>query len=174
MRPTSQHLSAKEALLRRGLLRCSTCRAEKETDQFGRKADGFAEKQPHCKDCVNAKNRQYSAKPDAVAKKLEYQRRRRAAGYRPSPETQRRSTLGRYGIAPADYDRMLAEQGGLCAICGSDDPQTRAGGFFHVDHCHTTGAVRGLLCGSCNPALGAFQDSEAVLLAAIEYLRRAS
>lgn len=65
-----------------------------------------------------------------------------------------------------EYDRRLNEQGGGCAICGVF-PAERA---LAVDHDHNTGEVRGLLCFSCNTALGAFHDSVALLEAAIDYL----
>ncbi len=71
--------------------------------------------------------------------------------------TRRRAALRRYGITPEDYDRMLAEQGGACAICSSYDPRAR-GGNFHVDHNHETGEVRALLCGPCNVAIGMLQE----------------
>lgn len=59
----------------------------------------------------------------------------------------------RYGITLADYDAMLAAQGGGCAICGSKKSGPK-GFCFAVDHCHKTGAVRGLLCNKCNSNLG--------------------
>lgn len=74
-----------------------------------------------------------------------------------------------YGITPERYDTMLAAQGGHCAICPAKEPGGR-GKFFHVDHDHTTGKVRGLLCHRCNTALGLFQDSPAALKLAIKYL----
>jgi len=78
-----------------------------------------------------------------------------------------------YGITLEDYEDMYAEQEGLCAICGGE-------GFLMkdchsiklvVDHCHHTGAVRGLLCHNCNRALGLLKDSETSLRAAINYLK---
>lgn len=57
-----------------------------------------------------------------------------------------------YGITVADYDRMLANQGGGCGICQTTESKGR--GRFHVDHDHKTGKVRGILCHSCNTALG--------------------
>jgi hypothetical protein len=80
-----------------------------------------------------------------------------------------------YGITLADYDRMLAEQGGACRICGSTDPQAPVGkkngvSYFNVDHCHETGAVRGLLCFQCNVGLGKFKDDPDLLLRAAQYL----
>lgn len=71
----------------------------------------------------------------------------------------------RYGLTPEHYEALLSAQGGRCAICGG-----RPTGNLHVDHDHNTGKVRGLLCGRCNPALGAFQDSPRILLAAVRYL----
>ena len=75
-----------------------------------------------------------------------------------------------YGITLEQYDQMLEDQGGVCAICGTDDP--RGMGRFPVDHCHDTGQVRGLLCNLCNQALGMFKDDPQLLLTAVSYLRR--
>ena len=69
-----------------------------------------------------------------------------------------------------DYDRLLAEQEGVCAVC--QGPHVGSGGRFHVDHDHETGVVRGLLCGPCNTGLGQFKDSSLVLSQAMNYLRK--
>ncbi|HUW09593.1 MAG TPA: endonuclease VII domain-containing protein [Anaerolineae bacterium] len=74
-----------------------------------------------------------------------------------------------YGLSLADYDAILADQGGGCAICGAL-PGDDAKGRLHVDHDHETGQVRGLLCGNCNHALGSFRDSIALMRSAIAYL----
>jgi Recombination endonuclease VII len=73
--------------------------------------------------------------------------------------------LRRYGISRAEYDALLAKQGGACAIC-----RKRAKGRLCVDHCHVTGMVRGLLCNECNCALGYLKDDQASLVAALAYL----
>lgn len=73
----------------------------------------------------------------------------------------------RYGITVEDYDKMLAEQNGVCAICEKKDKRRLA-----VDHCHKTGTVRGLLCSSCNISVGRFDDNPDTLKRAIEYLQR--
>jgi len=75
-----------------------------------------------------------------------------------------------YGITQDDFQRMLVEQGGVCAICRKDDPGGRHG-EFHVDHCHDTGTVRGLLCDACNRMLGFARDNSRTLNRAGEYLR---
>lgn len=73
-----------------------------------------------------------------------------------------------YGITQVDYDRMLEKQAGLCAICHGP-PVGKP--FLLVDHCHTTGKVRGLLCQSCNVGMGHFRDDPGRLEAAAMYLR---
>lgn len=65
---------------------------------------------------------------------------------------------------------MLVRQGGVCAICGG--PPDGRWKRFHVDHCHKTGRVRGLLCRKCNNGLGNFGDSVETMRKAIAYLRR--
>jgi len=77
----------------------------------------------------------------------------------------------KYGMTVADYDRMLSDQEGGCAICGDDGQAGRWAGLLHVDHCHSTGAVRGLLCESCNLALGKFKDDPRLLRRAAEYIQ---
>ncbi len=59
------------------------------------------------------------------------------------------------GVTDADYERLLSEQGGTCALCPTK-PKTRR---LHVDHDHATGKVRGLLCYRCNRALPAGLDA---------------
>lgn len=118
-------------------------------------------------------------------RKLAQQRERRwAAG----PDATRASHLWRkYRITPDDYDAMREQQGGRCAICGTheDAITTSRGGRprvdgtpaadnfkLVVDHCHTTGRVRGLLCNACNFLVGKAGEREGVLYAAAEYLKR--
>jgi hypothetical protein len=74
----------------------------------------------------------------------------------------------RHGITAADYARLLAEQGGVCAICGKK-PGRRS---LAIDHEHGNGRIRGLLCDSCNIAIGMLKDDPHILENAIRYLRR--
>ena len=84
----------------------------------------------------------------------------------------RRANLKRYyGITLEDYERMLASQDGLCAICRRDDPKRKDKAFaLSVDHCHETGLVRGLLCSSCNFGIGQFQHDTTLIASALDYL----
>lgn len=80
-------------------------------------------------------------------------------------EYQRNKRLEKYGITADDYDQMLKEQNGLCAIC-KGPPDTRWK-MLAVDHCHESLAVRGLLCMVCNTMLGRLENN---LFSVINYL----
>lgn len=73
-----------------------------------------------------------------------------------------------YGITLEQYNQMLEDQDGVCAICGK--PDEVEGRRMAVDHNHDTGEVRGLLCGTCNRGLGNFQDNIEMLEKAKDYL----
>lgn len=79
-----------------------------------------------------------------------------------------------YGLSQEQHDVLFAQRGGKCWIC--EEPETSRDGAsgkvraLAVDHCHETGAVRGLLCRRCNQAIGMFRDSPDLLGKAIQYL----
>lgn len=70
----------------------------------------------------------------------------------------------RYNISLSDYESMYEKQNGKCAICLIDSNS------LHVDHCHKTNKIRGLLCGNCNKALGLLKDNTDNFLRAMDYL----
>ncbi len=72
-----------------------------------------------------------------------------------------------FGITPAEYESLLTQQNNSCAICKREEP---TGYGWHVDHCHTTKKVRGILCSMCNQGLGLFQDNTSSLKEAVKYL----
>ena len=69
-----------------------------------------------------------------------------------------------YGLSPADYEQMLEDQNYRCFLCGKKAKLV-------VDHDHSSGETRSLLCYKCNSGLGAFDDSPDLLHEAVEYLR---
>lgn len=79
----------------------------------------------------------------------------------------RRKPKNKPQISPIEFDRLLVEQRGLCAIC---DGENRSGHRLAADHDHKTGHIRGLLCHRCNTAIGLLRDDLALLRAAIDYL----
>ncbi len=73
-----------------------------------------------------------------------------------------------YGITREERDALFAAQGFKCAVCRTDDPGAKRD--WNVDHCHSTGRVRGVLCHNCNVALGLLHDNKQTLANAILYL----
>lgn len=93
--------------------------------------------------------------------------------YRANPErsnaNKRRNNLkSLYGLSQSEYDDLVRAQHGVCAICGNGRE-----GRLHVDHDHSNGKVRGLLCNRCNRAVGLLGDDPTILRKAISYLLRA-
>lgn len=82
----------------------------------------------------------------------------------------KRHLLVSYGLTLEEYETLLTQQQGLCAICRRPSPATDRGGRLAVDHDHKTGEVRGLLCTSCNTGLGAFREDPDLFMAAVQYL----
>jgi hypothetical protein len=85
-----------------------------------------------------------------------------------------RAVALKYEITEAEYLAMATMQAGGCAICGrkSIGGKSQRIKYLSVDHCHSTGQVRGLLCHSCNTGLGMFGDSPERMRLAIAYLER--
>jgi len=132
------------------------------------------------KEEFNSRQIEYYAKhkKEICARQTKYQREHPAAQrgcqarYRAGhkQEVARRSRerqlMKKYGLSPEDYNKMVTLQKGLCAIC--KHPPNK--GNLFIDHNHSTGKVRGLLCHKCNIALGHVDNSVATLRAVIKYL----
>lgn len=135
---------------------CTTCNTTKPLSDFGL----LRGKPRHlCKECRKIESKEWYAKNKdkkrEISKKYKHIKK----------DKDLQST---YGITLEEYYKMLAEQGHSCKICGtSKDKLKRA---LCVDHCHTTGKVRGLLCDTCNRSLGMLKDSADILKRAIKYL----
>lgn len=82
----------------------------------------------------------------------------------------RQISLARRKITQEEYDFMYAKQKGCCAICGKHESNVLRN-RLNIDHCHSTGKIRGLLCHHCNAALGHLEDSIDNLTTAISYLK---
>lgn len=112
-----------------------------------------------CKLCTNEQNR-------------DRKRKQREAGTLPGLQGaayhRDYSLRKKYGLDSASVNAMLTEQGG-CDICRTDDPGGRG---WCVDHDHSTGSVRSILCNSCNTGIGMLKDDPAILRTAADYLDR--
>lgn len=120
-------------------------------DKFYPRNDQPGKYTSHCKRCIVKGNRaRWERDPDEAS-------RRQKASMR----------AFRYGITAAEYNALVHEQDGRCAICREPPKGSRG---LHIDHDHATGRVRGLLCGPCNMGVGQFRDSDDLLNNAITYL----
>lgn len=138
---------------------CVKCGIEKPLSSFPIRKDRRTVR-PYCKCCARMAQQAWRrARPNY--EKDRYQLTK--------IETRERHLVRKYGVRLADYERMLAAQAGRCAICHTTE-DTQHNGVFHVDHCHATHRVRGLLCRGCNHMLGAVKDDPAALVRAIVYL----
>ena len=138
------------------LLKCSTCKEGKD---------------PSCFHKAGNKKRGYQFSCIACRKKIK-NKQRESMTEQEWYLTQRQYWLkSQYGLNLSDYNDLIKEQNHKCAICETDEVDAFKGLLF-VDHCHTSGKVRGLLCHHCNTALGKFKDSESILMKAIEYVRK--
>lgn len=133
--------------------RCKKCGAEKPLGEFSKHPECFGGRTRTCTSCENTVRREsYWRDPGSV--------RTRA----------RKARLFKlFRITPEEWSAFFEKQGGVCAICGLPELPNRR---LAVDHNHTTGKVRGLLCRACNTAIGFLKDSTATLSAAIEYINR--
>ena len=88
----------------------------------------------------------------------------------------KQEAASRYNVTVGEIDSLRLAQDSCCAICGTHSSDIPHKSFEHnplvIDHDHTTGEVRGLLCPTCNAGLGHFMDSEELLLKAAFYLNK--
>ncbi len=146
---------------------CRWCSESKALNAFGFTNGAI---NTHCKACVNERARQWREKnPEAARQSVA----RWAKKHPTKARNHRRKTHLRmhYGISVEQYAEVVARQGGVCRICKMTPTGSRENGkVLHVDHDHSTGKIRGLLCSHCNRGLGHFRDSSDLLLKAAAYL----
>lgn len=116
--------------------RCAICGETKPLDDFHRQKGGAQGRHSYCKACYLPRYKgRDRAKPEAAVRRAQ-------------------NIKSRYGLSLEDVERMRQEQGGRCAICQKYLDR------FHIDHEHSSGAVRGLLCHRCNTVIGGLDDKD--------------
>ena len=142
---------------------CKTCGVEKQEELFPKgykKKDGSYGLRASCKECT-------------VKHNLDLYHNR--GGKQKQKQRSFKNNLKKYNITPEDYQLLLYKQDGKCAICKSDKSHRSNISYnLFVDHCHTTGKVRGLLCHHCNAGIGYLNDDVERLQSAIRYLNENS
>lgn len=158
---------------------CTKCGLAKPFEEFYRCAgmkDGY---RSDCRACnLEAKHQRYVDNPGpAIARAKRWQQENaervnaKQRARRAMPEAKRRARaehlMRKFGMTIEQYDAMLEAQGGGCFICGRPPREDIS---LHIDHDHSTGMVRGLLCFRCNNAIADFNEDPTVLRKAIRYL----
>lgn len=145
-----------------GLKRCQGCKETKPNAEFHKSSREYDGLNRRCKNCSYLLRKSWAQKYPEKAAHLARKWRKE------NPDRARDHGLKQnYGLPMGEYDKMLAHQCGKCAIC---QRSPTAGTRLHVDHCHDTGFVRGLLCHGCNVSIGHFLHDTEILFSAIAYL----
>jgi hypothetical protein len=131
---------------------CSACNKMQSKEDFYKRSDRNSGLTSSCKTCRKAKGKE-SWTP------------RKQSSYK---------LMAQYNLTLEDYTNLLEKQGGVCCICKQKETAKANAGYtksLAVDHCHSTGKIRGLLCQSCNTGLGSFKDNIDTIQNAILYLK---
>lgn len=145
--------------------KCTVCKEIKDLNSFSKRSEAYDGKRSECKTCntkasINYQKR-HPEKIKVINKRWRDKHKEKLAIMR----------IGyKYGVSPEEYQSMLDEQNGVCAVCFK--PEHRRG--LSVDHCHKTGKVRGLLCSTCNMAIGLLKDDTKIFNRVVEYLKEAA
>jgi hypothetical protein len=132
--------------------RCSTCGLHKPREAFYKRKDRPLGLTSSCKECKSSKRKEEWIPRKQSSYKL----------------------MSQYGMTTEDYQKLFNKQNGVCAICNKRESAKSNGGYIKslaVDHCHTTGKIRGLLCQDCNLGIGKLKDDVALVEAALNYLK---
>lgn len=166
-RRETSHSSPKEPMKT-----CYNCKEHKPLDQFCKDATKKDGLKGTCKPCLKQRSKElYDLNPEARRKATNDSRNKLRNS---DPEKYRRLAKNArlkstYGITLDQYEAMLKEQEHSCAICGVH--QGKLAKELAVDHCHTKGHVRKLLCHYCNTTLGLVKEDVEVLQNMINYLK---
>lgn len=152
LQPPSSHLFLLQGIMKQ----CTRCNTNKPFDSFYKKKGGKFGLTSLCKPCKYESDKECRARnPERVQR------------------NGRSSNLAKYGITLIEYTELIEQQAYKCAICYKHTDDCLKSRLY-VDHCHTTQAVRGLLCHNCNTLLGHAKDSVPTLESAIKYLQENS
>lgn len=127
---------------------CSKCKEEKQLTDFHKNKVGKHGVHHYCKSC------------NSVQKKSSYN----------YVKSRNRGILNKYNLTLEEVENLYIIQDKKCKICNIEYLSVSKHGGLYIDHCHTTGKVRGLLCSKCNMLLGASNDNISILKSAINYI----
>ncbi len=130
---------------------CSKCKKKKHEIEFDKDKHTKSGFRSHCKTCRKLYKTNNKIEISYYNKVYRFNR-----------------LIKEFSITKDDYNKLFEEQKGNCAICGRHQSEFKMA--LSIDHDHTTGRIRGLLCHICNTGLGMFKDQKDLLEKAIKYL----
>lgn len=136
-----------------GTKKCSKCKQFKPLERFHKRPERKVGRESRCIECKKNADASRWIKNRDTQKKLDIKRR--------------------YGISFEDYEAMYQAQNGVCAICKKPEKRIHQNGTpsqLCIDHCHTTDAVRGLLCDECNRALALVHENPEITTSLLQYI----
>ena len=148
---------------------CAKCKTRKPASRFSQdkaRTDGLYS---YCKECKAAMTRSYNEKNREDVRGRQRARNKTPQGRR---ATRSNNLKAKFGISVQEFDQRFRAQDRCCAICKRRRKTKEKS--FALDHNHSTGSLRGILCHSCNRALGLADENTRLLRAAIKYLERHS
>lgn len=155
---------------------CKTCKHELPDTKFSKskrlRANGQY-KEYYDSTCMVCRREAYLAKEG----KRDIHRAGSKTWYEANPDKAKSQRLKQYGLDLEGYNALRHKQNYCCAVCGEHETKVSQGRAktpataLHVDHCHTAGKVRGLLCTNCNTILGKCYDDVKILSKAVDYLK---
>lgn len=142
---------------------CSRCGIRKDADKFVKHAAFQLGRASFCKECENTRQRAYREK--AIKNNPDFKARRELS--------QRKARAKRYGLTLEELNQLEDNANGCCEICKAKPTKTgMASMSLHVDHCHATGVVRGVLCARCNMFIGGVNYDIDILKEMISYIEK--
>lgn len=159
-------------LVAQGVKQCFTCKEIKSLDEFHKTNNrSVAGRVPDCRICRQDR-RKTEYQTNVVVRERKKKHTRDAWHALSRVEKFAVNIRRKFKLSYEEYEKILAEQGGACAICRSSSPGNPRIAFFVVDHCHETGKIRGLLCHPCNVGLGYFKDNVDTIKSTLLYLEQ--
>lgn len=150
-----------------GLKFCRSCEEWRSKGDFNTDKKSPDGKSYTCRPC----RKKYRRRKEVKARTSLYNKKYAEKNPDLMKRKDRKSMLRRFwNMSQEEYDLLLAKQNGTCAICPKTESNPNKS--LCIDHCHTTGRIRGLLCDNHNRAMGLFKDSIEDMEKAIEYLKR--
>ena len=157
------------------LKKCTKCGEMRDETEFHfngqHYSDGIKRRRTDCVYCARKIRREYFKNPD---KKTQINKRRRrnyqTDGGARKERNRRNALMQNYGITVEQYDEIRMSQNYCCAICKIHETKATRQKLY-VDHSHITGQNRGLLCATCNSAIGLLKENVETIGNAILYLK---